>query len=424
MSGARPSQTPAPRETSRAPAPFDVAAIRAQFPILHQSVHGKPLVYLDNAATKQKPQRVIDALSDYYRRDNANVHRGVHELSRRATDAYEGARETIRKTLNARDSAEIVFTSGTTDGINLVAQTLGRTLAAGDEIVITHMEHHSNIVPWQLLEKERGVVVKVAPIDDDGALDIAEFERLLSPRTRLVSVVHESNSLGTINPIARIIERAHAVGAKVLVDAAQSIAHTRIDVQALDVDFLVFSSHKVYGPTGVGVLYGKRALLEALPPWKGGGDMILSVTFAKTTFNALPYKFEAGTPNIADAIGLGAALEWLASVGAERAAAHEHALLDHGTALLRAIPGIRLIGTASAKASVLSFVIDGIHPHDAGTVLDNEGVAVRTGHHCTQPVMDRFDVPATIRASLAVYNTREDLDRLAAAVKTTIEVLG
>ncbi len=403
---------------------FDVKTIRAQFPILAQSVHGKPLVYLDNAATKQKPAAVIDALSNYYSRDNANVHRGVHELSSRATDAYEGARDVVRRTLNAADVAEIVFTRGTTESINLVAQTFGRTLSRGDEILITHMEHHSNIVPWQLLADERGIVLKVAPIDDDGALVMPEFERLLSPRTRLVSVVHESNSLGTINPVARIVERAHAAGAKVLVDAAQSIAHTKIDVRALDVDFLAFSSHKVYGPTGVGVLYGKRPLLEQLPPWQGGGDMILSVTFAKTTFNQLPYKFEAGTPDIADAIGLGVALRWLDGVGVELAAEHERELLEHGAARLAEIPRVRLIGTAPEKASVLSFVIDGVHPHDAGTVLDHEGIAVRTGHHCTQPLMDRFDIPATIRASLAIYNTNEDLDRLAAGVKKVIEVLG
>ncbi|MBL8766752.1 MAG: cysteine desulfurase [Planctomycetes bacterium] len=403
---------------------LDVDAIRAEFPILHQQVHGKPLVYLDNAATKQKPRSVIESQSHYYERDNANIHRGVHLLSCRATDAYEAARARVRKFLNAAEDAEILFTRGTTEGINRVARSYGELLSAGDEILISHMEHHSNIVPWQMLAKRKGTVLKVAPIDDAGQLDVAAFERLLSPKTKLVSIVHQSNSLGTINPIAELIAKAHAVGAVVLVDAAQSCSHLKVDVRALDADFVVLSSHKIYGPTGVGVLYGKRALLDRMPPDEGGGDMILSVTFEKTIYNKLPHKFEAGTPNIAGVIGLGAAIDWVESKGLDAIAAHEDDVLRYGTQKLTEIPGLRIIGTAAHKASVLSFTLGDIHPHDVGTVLDMEGVAIRTGHHCTQPVMDRFGVPATARASLAVYNTRADVDALCVALHKAIEVLG
>ena len=404
---------------------LDVERIRKDFPILHQEVHGRPLVYLDSAATSQKPQVVLDALADYYARDNANVHRGVHRLSERATEAYEGARGRIQRFLNAAHSREIVFVRGTTEGINLVAQTYGRrTVGAGDEVIITALEHHSNIVPWQMLCEETGATLRVVPIDDAGEVDVDAYERMLGERTRLVGVAHVSNALGTIVPVKRMIEAAHRRGIAVLVDGAQAAPHLRIDVQDLDCDFYTFSGHKTYGPTGIGVLYGKTALLEAMPPYQGGGDMIKSVSFEKTVYNDLPYKFEAGTPDIAGAIGLGAALEYLEGLGLDRVAAHEHALLVHGTKRLSALPGLRLVGTAREKASVLSFLVDGVHAHDVGSILDREGIAVRTGHHCAMPVMTRFGIAATARASLGVYNTREDIDALVEGLAKVREVFG
>jgi cysteine desulfurase/selenocysteine lyase len=403
----------------------DVERIRKDFPALHQDVHGHPLVYLDNAATTQKPQVVIDALSAYYSADNANVHRGVHLLSERATEAYEGARARIQRFINAGHSREIVFVRGTTEGINLVAQTLGRqTIGAGDEIVITALEHHSNIVPWQMLCTETGATLRVVPIDDAGAVDVDAYERLLNERTRLVSIAHVSNALGTILPIRPMIARAHEHGAVVLIDGAQAVSHLGVDVRALDCDFYTFSGHKAFGPTGIGVLYGKTELLERMPPWQGGGDMIKSVSFEKTTYNDLPYKFEAGTPDIAGAIGLGAALDYLDGVGLDRVAAYEHELLVHATRVLSALPGVKLLGTAREKAAVVSFLVDGVHPHDVGTILDQEGVAVRTGHHCAMPVMTRFGVPATTRASFALYNTHEEIDALVAALSKVREVFG
>jgi cysteine desulfurase / selenocysteine lyase len=404
---------------------LDVERIRKDFPILHQEVHGRPLVYLDSAATSQKPQVVLDALADYYARDNANVHRGVHLLSERATEAYEGARARIQRFLNAAHPSEIVFVRGTTEGINLVAQTYGRrTVGPGDEVVITALEHHSNIVPWQMLCEETDATLRVVPIDDAGEVDVDAYERLLGERTRLVAVAHVSNALGTIVPVKRMIEAAHRRGIAVLVDGAQAAPHLRVDVQDLDCDFYTFSGHKTYGPTGIGVLYGKTALLEAMPPYQGGGDMIKSVSFEKTVYNDLPYKFEAGTPNIAGAIGLGSALEYLDGLGLDRVAAHEHALLVHGTERLSALPGLRLVGTAREKASVLSFLVDGVHAHDVGSILDREGIAVRTGHHCAMPVMTRFGIAATARASLAVYNTREDIDALVEGLAKVREILG
>jgi len=405
-------------------AAFDVARLREDFPILHRSVHGKPLVYLDNGATSQKPQCVIDEEARYYAELNANIHRGVHALSQLATDAYEGARDTVRRFINAARREEIVFVRGTTEAINLVAASWGQRLQRGDEILITEMEHHSNIVPWQLLCERSGAVLRVAPIDDAGELRPDEFERLLGPRTRLIAVTHVSNALGTINAVQRIIELAHARGVVVLVDGAQAAPHIKIDVQAIDCDFYAFSSHKLYGPTGVGVLYGKAALLEAMPPYQGGGDMIREVTFAKTTYNDLPYKFEAGTPHIAGVISLGTAIEYVGAIGLDAIAAHEHDLLAYATEQARAVPGLRLIGTAKKKASILSFVLDGVHPHDIGTILDSEGVAVRTGHHCAMPVMEHFQVPATVRASFALYNTRAEVDALFHAVRKVREVFG
>ncbi|HXG27469.1 MAG TPA: cysteine desulfurase [Nevskiales bacterium] len=391
--------------------------MRADFPALQQNVHGRPLVYLDNAATTQKPRSVIEALVHYYERDNSNVHRGVHALSERATAAYESARERVRAFLNAAQREEIVFTRGTTESINLVAQSFLRPrLTPGDEILITGMEHHSNIVPWQLLCEQTGAVLKVVPITDDGELVYAEFERLLNRRTRLLGVVQVSNALGTVNPVARMIKAAHAQDVPVLVDGAQAVAHLPVDVRALDADFYAFSSHKIFGPTGLGVLYAKRRLLEDMPPYQGGGDMILTVSFERSTWNALPYKFEAGTPHIAGAVGLGAALDYLESVGLPGIAAHEHALLDYATDAVRTVKGLRLIGTANEKAGILSFVMDGVHPHDIGTIVDAEGVAIRTGHHCAMPVMERFGVPATARASFALYNTRADVDALVHAL--------
>ena len=403
---------------------FDVARLREDFPILHRSVHGKPLVYLDNAATSQKPQCVIDSEARYYAELNANIHRGVHALSQQATDAYEAARDTVRRFINAARREEIVFVRGTTEAINLVAASWGQRLQPGDEILITEMEHHSNIVPWQLLCERSGAVLRVAPIDDAGELMLDEFERLLGPRTRLVAVTHLSNALGTINAVKRIIELAHAKGVVVLIDGAQAAPHLEIDVQALDCDFYAFSGHKLYGPTGVGVLYGKAALLEAMPPYQGGGDMIREVTFAKTTFNDLPYKFEAGTPHIAGVIGLGTAIDYVSAIGFDAIAAHERELLAYATEQARAVSGLRLIGTARDKASILSFVLDGVHPHDIGTILDGEGIAVRTGHHCAMPVMEHFHVPATVRASFALYNTRAEVDALLRAVRKVQEVFG
>jgi cysteine desulfurase/selenocysteine lyase len=404
---------------------FDVDRIRADFPILRQHVHGHPLVYLDNANTTQKPQAVIDALSDYYLTSNANIHRATHLLSERATRAYEQARVLLQRFINARESREVVLTRGCTDGINLVAQAWGRTfLKPGDEVLISWMEHHSNIVPWQLVCEQTGAVLRVVPIDDRGELRMDEFDRLLTDRTRLVSIIHVSNALGTIVPVADIVRKAHDAGALVIVDGAQAAAHVPIDVQALDADFYAFSGHKMFGPTGTGVLYGKAALLERMPPYQGGGDMIASVTFEKTTYNTLPYKFEAGTPNIAGVVGFGAAVEYLNGIDREAARAHEDRLLAHATGLVSAVPGVRVIGQARERTSVLSFVMDGIHPHDIGTVLDNEGVAIRTGQHCAQPVMDRFGVVSTARASFALYNTREDVDALVSAVYKAKELLG
>jgi cysteine desulfurase/selenocysteine lyase len=402
---------------------FDVRKVREDFPILKSSVRGKPLVYLDNAATTQKPRAVIDAVLHYYEGQNSNIHRGVHHLSEVATRAYETARVKVQRFLNAADSREIIFTRGATESINLVAQSFVRPgLKAGDEVLITHMEHHSNIVPWQMLRDEFGLVLQVAPINDRGELILEEFEKRISPRTKLVSVTHVSNALGTILPVRKIIEMARRHGAKVLLDGAQAVPHVAVDVRALDCDFYAFSGHKLYSPTGIGVLYGKAALLEAMPPYQGGGDMILSVTFEKTKYNHLPYKFEAGTPHIEGVIGLGAGLDYVTGLGLDAIAAHEHDVLEHGTRVLSAIPGLRIIGTAREKAGVLSFDLEGVHPHDIGTILDQEGIAIRTGHHCAQPVMDRFHVPATARASLGVYNTKEELDALAAGLRKVAEV--
>ncbi len=404
---------------------LDVARIRAEFPILRERVHGRPLVYLDNAATSQKPDAVIDAISSYYRHTNANIHRGVHLLSQRATEEYEAARAAVQAFLHAADPREIVFVRGATEAINLVAQSYGRThLRSGDEVLITAMEHHSNIVPWQLLCEEKGATLRVAPINDAGELLLDEFEKLLSPRVKIVAIAHVSNALGTINPVKEMVRKAHALKIPVLVDGAQAAPHLPIDVVDLDCDFYAFSSHKVYGPTGIGVLYGKAALLEAMPPYQGGGDMISSVTFEKTIYNKIPHKFEAGTPDIAGVIGLGAALAWVGSVGIGAIGAHEHALLAYATKVIGAIPGVRLIGTAREKAGVLSFLIEDIHPHDIGTILDQEGIAVRTGHHCAQPVMERFRIPATVRASFAAYNTLEEIDALARGMEKVWEVLG
>jgi cysteine desulfurase/selenocysteine lyase len=396
---------------------FDVAAIRADFPILDRLVHGKPLVYLDNAATTQKPRAVLDTLIDYYTSSNANVHRGVHYLSARATDQYENARAAVARFIGAAEPREIVFTRNATESVNLVAQTWGRAnIKAGDEILISAIEHHSNIVPWYMLCAEKGATLRVIPMFDSGELDLDAFGRLLSSRTKLVAISALSNALGTVTPIARIIREAHAAGALVLVDGAQAAYHMPVDVRVLDCDFFVLTGHKLYGPTGIGALYGRAALLEAMPPWMGGGDMIASVTFEKCTWNVIPNKFEAGTPNIAGAIGLGAAVEYVSRIGMDRIQAYEQELLAYGTAALSQVPGVRLVGTAPRKASILSFVMDNVHPHDLGTVVDLEGVAIRTGQHCAQPVMDRLGIPATARASLAMYNTREEIDALVAAL--------
>ncbi len=404
-------------------APFDVKRVRADFPILATEVHGKPLVYLDNAATSQKPQAVIDSILRYYQDTNANVHRGVHHLSETATEEYEEARRTAQQFMHAPHLHEIIFVRGTTEGINLVAQTFGRTrIGSGDEVLITAMEHHSNIVPWQILCQEKGATLRVAPVNDRGELLLDEFAKLLGPRTKLAAVTHVSNALGTRNPLERMIELAHSYSVPVLVDGAQAAPHLKVDVRALDADFYTFSGHKVYGPTGIGVLYGKAALLDSMPPYQGGGDMISSVTFDKTTYNKLPYKFEAGTPDIAGVIGLGAALAYVNSLGIESIAAHEHDLLEYATARVAAIPGLRIIGTAKEKTGVISFVIEGVHPHDVGTILDQEGIAIRTGHHCAQPVMERFGVPATSRASFALYNTRGEVDALVRGIERVKEV--
>ena len=403
---------------------LDVARLRMDFPILSQMVHGKPLVYLDNAATTQKPRAVIDCMANYYAEYNANIHRGVHVLSQQATDAYEGAREKVRRFINAARREEVIFVRGTTEAINLVASSYGQRLWPGNEILITEMEHHSNIVPWQLLCERSGAVLRVTPISDAGELCLDEFERQLGPATRLVAVTHLSNALGSINPLRRLIELAHGVGAVVLVDGAQAVAHLPVDVQALDCDFYAFSGHKLYGPTGIGVLYGKAALLDAMPPWQGGGDMIREVSFAKTTYNDLPFKFEAGTPHIAGGIGLGAAIDYVSKLGQPAIAAHEHDLLSYASEQAGAIPGLRLIGTAREKASILSFTVAGIHPHDVGTILDDAGVAVRAGHHCTMPVMTHFGVPATVRASFSFYNTIEEVDVLIHGIRRAQEVFG
>ncbi len=411
--------------TQQGTAKLDVARIREDFPILKTMVNGKPLVYLDNAATSQKPQAVLDTLNRYYTEENSNIHRGVHYLSQVATKDYEDARAKVRSFLNAPDDKQIIFVRGATEGINLVAGSYGRqNVGAGDEVIVTAMEHHSNIVPWQILCQEKGASLKVIPINDDGELLLDEYEKLLSPRTKLVSVVHISNSLGTINPVEQIIDMAHARGVPVLVDGAQSAPHMPIDVQKLDCDFFVFSGHKVYGPTGIGALYGKMDLLESMPPYQGGGDMIKSVSFEKTSYNDLPYKFEAGTPNIAGVIGLGAAIDYLTGLGMDITRAHEDSLLEYGTERLSNISRVRLIGTAANKASILSFVMDGVHPHDIGTILDSEGIAIRAGHHCTQPLMERFGIPATARASLAFYNTEEEIDLLVRGIDKVIEVFG
>ena len=403
---------------------FDVEAVRADFPILHQQVQGYDLVFLDNGASTHKPKVVIDTINNYYTNDNSNVHRGIHTLSQRATDHFEAARSTVRDFLNAKSDAEIIFTSGTTDSINLVASSFVRGMCqAGDEVLITAMEHHSNIVPWQMLEQQMGIKLKVIPIDDQGELLIDKFDALLSEKTKLLAVTQLSNALGTITPLKKMIDAAHAVGAKVLVDGAQAIAHTPVDVQELDCDFYAFSGHKIFGPTGVGVLYGKRDLLDAMPPYQGGGDMIKVVSFSGTEYNELPYKFEAGTPNIAGVIGLAAALDYVSNIGVDSMAAHEHELLVYGTEKLLQIDGLRLIGNAVEKASILSFQIDGIHASDLGTLLDHQGVAIRVGHHCAMPVMEFFGVDATARASLAFYNNKADIDALAAAINKAVLML-
>jgi cysteine desulfurase / selenocysteine lyase len=408
------------------PAPqFDVQRLRRDFPVLNQQVHGKPLIYLDNAATSQKPRAVIDTLDRYYSSINSNIHRGVHTLSERATEAYEAARARVQHFINAADAGEIIFVRGTTEAVNLVAQSYGRPrLRPGDEIVLTEMEHHSNIVPWQILCQQTGAVLRVLPIDERGELRMEGYRKLLGPRTRLVTVVHVSNALGTVNPVRTVIELAHELGVPVLLDGAQAVPHLQVDVQALDCDFYAFSGHKLYGPTGIGVLYGKAALLEAMAPYQAGGDMIRMVSFEKTLYNDPPYKFEAGTPHIAGAIGLGAAIEYLAGIGLESVTRHEHEILEYATEAAAEVPGMRIIGTAREKAGILSFVLDGIHPHDIGTILDHQGVAIRAGHHCAMPVMERFGLAATARASFALYNTRSDVDALFAAIHRVREMFG
>jgi len=404
---------------------FDVERVRKDFPILRQRIHGKPLAFLDSAASAQKPTPVIEAMSRFYESDYANIHRGVYELAERATLAFEGAREKVRRFLNAGEAREIVFVRGTTEAINLVAQAWGREhVATGDEILITHMEHHSNIVPWQLLCQEKRAELRVAPVDDRGALRMDQFEKLFSPRTKIVAVTHVSNALGTVNPVREIVRLAHERGVPVLVDGAQAVPHGRVDVRALDCDFYAFSGHKVFGPSGIGVLYGKAGILERMPPYQGGGEMILSVSFEETTYKGIPYRFEAGTPDIAGAVGLGAAIDYVTALDAGAVAAHERELLDHATDRLSKVAGLRFIGTAPQRIAVVSFVLDGVHPHDVGTILDREGVAVRAGHHCAQPLMDRFGIPATVRASFALYNTKADVDALVAGLHKVREVFG
>ena len=403
---------------------FDVESYRADFPTLNQEVFGHTLAYLDNGASTQKPQQVIDTISGYYERDNANVHRGIHTLSQRATDRFESARHTVAKFINAKEDAEIIFTSGTTEAINLVAQSFVRdSFKAGDEVLITAMEHHSNIVPWQMLEQQIGIKLKVIPIDERGEMIYAEFEKLLSNKTKLLAVTQLSNALGTVIPLKKMIDAAHEIGAKVLVDGAQSIAHSVVDMQALDCDFFAFSGHKIFSPTGIGVLYGKRELLDAMPPYQGGGDMIKVVSFSGTEYNELPYKFEAGTPNIAGAIGLAAGLDYVSAIGIERIAKYEAELLEYATKKMLEIEGLRIIGTAPEKASIISFELDGVHASDLGTLLDHQGVAIRVGHHCAMPVMEFFGVSATTRASLAFYNNKADIDALVAAIHKAVEML-
>jgi len=402
---------------------FDVEKVRHDFPILREKVRGRTLVYLDNAATSQKPQVVIDAISRHYERGNANIHRGIHFLSEHATEEHEAARGTVQSFLNAEEASEIIFVRGATEAINLVAQTYGRTqVGPGDEVLITAMEHHSNIVPWQILCEQKGGRLRVIPINESGELLLEEFQKLLNTRTKIVAVTQVSNALGTINPVQRIIEMAHRENIPVLVDGAQAVPHLKVDVQALDCDFYVFSGHKLYGPTGIGVLYGKSALLDAMPPYQGGGDMISSVTFEKTIYNKLPYKFEAGTPHVAGAIGLGAAIDYVNGLGMDNVAAYEHEVLTYATEAVAAIPGIRVIGTAREKAGVLSFLLDSIHPHDIGTILDQEGIAIRAGHHCAQPIMQRFGIAATVRASFGLYNTKEEVDALVNGIQNVREV--
>ncbi|MCB1953781.1 MAG: cysteine desulfurase [Zoogloeaceae bacterium] len=395
------------------------------FPILARPVHGRRLAYLDNGATTQKPNAVIEAEARFYRESNANIHRGVHWLSQHATELYDDARATVQRFIGAARADEIVFTRGTTEAINLVANTWGRKqLTAGDEILITTLEHHSNIVPWQMLCEQTGAVLKVAPVNEIGEVELAGFDALLSPRTRLVAITHISNALGTINPVAEMVEHAHAVGAVVLVDGAQAVAHQAVDVQALGCDFYAFSGHKLYGPTGIGVLYGRAELLAAMPPWQGGGDMIRTVSFERSTYAEAPQRFEAGTPNIAGAVALAAAIDYVQALGMKRIVAHEHALLEHATAALRAIPGLRMVGTAANKAGILSFMIEHIHPHDLGTILDSEGVAIRAGHHCAMPLMTRFGIPGTARASLAIYNDETDIAALVTAIEKAQALFG
>ncbi|MCP3139149.1 cysteine desulfurase [Pyxidicoccus xibeiensis] len=402
---------------------FDVQRVRADFPILRQEVRGRPLVYLDSAATAQKPQAVIDAIVHFYQHDNANVHRGVHVLSERATEAYEGARETVRRFINARDAKEIIFVRGTTEAINLVAQTYGRKhIGPGDEVLITHIEHHANIVPWRMLCEQTGAVLKVIPVDDRGELVMDAVDALMTERTRILAVTHVSNALGTVNPVKELTRRAHAKGIPVLVDGAQAVTHFPVDVQDIGCDFYAFSGHKTFGPTGIGVLYGRLERLEPLPPYQGGGDMILSVTMEKVTYNRVPHRFEAGTPNLEGAVGLAAAIRYLEALGMQNVAAHDRELMAYATKALESVPGLRLVGTAREKTGVLSFMLEDIHPHDVGTILDREGVCIRTGHHCAQPVMQHFKVPATSRASLALYNTREDVDALVRGLHKVLEV--
>lgn len=403
---------------------LDITSIRQDFPILQQEVNGKPLIYFDNAATSQKPRQVIDSLRHYYEAINANVHRGIHFLAEKATEAFENTREAVAKMINAPSKEQIIFTRGTTESINLVAASYGRTfIGEGDEIIVSTMEHHSNIVPWQMLCQEKNAVLKVIPINDAGELLMDEYRKMLSPRTKLVAVMHVSNALGTVNPVAEIIRLAHEQGAKVLIDGAQAAPHYRIDVQALDVDFYAFSAHKMYGPTGMGILYGKRELLEAMPPYMGGGEMIKEVSFKGTTYNEIPYKFEAGTPNIGDAVAMKAAIDYMQSIGQEAIAKHEQDLLTYATDAVATIPGIRLIGTAHQKASVLSFLIDGVHPLDLGMMLDAKGIAVRTGSHCAMPLMERLGINGTVRASFAVYNTEAEIDTFAKELRRAAETL-